>query len=47
MTRPPKLMLVEGMMGGRPYVHWMPPLIIYNPDGSYTEELKRIYDGEG
>ena len=35
-----KLILVEGIKGGRPGAKIGPPLIIYCKDGSYTDELK-------
>lgn len=44
--RPPNLMLVEGVRGGKPFVHWMPPLILYGQDGKETQELRRIYNEE-
>lgn len=38
-----KLILVEGAKGGRPGVKVAPPLIIYNEDGSYTDEVTRMF----
>ena len=38
-----KLVLVEGALGGGTFLHIMPPLIIYNDDGTYTEELMSQY----
>lgn len=38
-----RLMLVEAMKGVSPGVQVLPPLIIKNPDGTDTDELKRIY----
>ena len=37
------LVLVEAMKNAKPALLWMPPLIVYHPDGSETEELRRIY----
>ncbi len=37
------LVLVEGMKDAKPMLHPEPPLIVYEVDGSMTEELKRIY----
>lgn len=34
-----KLILVEGIKGGNPGVRIGPPLIIYNKDGTYTDEM--------
>lgn len=38
-----RLVLIEGMKGVSAGVHVLPPLIIKNPDGTDTDELKRIY----
>lgn len=45
--RPPNLLLVEGVRGGKPGLHWMPPLFMYDKDGRYTAEMNRIYHREG
>lgn len=37
------LVLIEAMKDGKPMLHTEPPLIVYNKDGSMTEELRRIY----
>ncbi len=39
-----KLVLAEGVRGGRPGVKVGPPLVIYCEDGSYTDEVKGIID---
>lgn len=41
--KPPYLMLVEAMKNAKPALLWHPPLIVYHPDGSETEEIQRIY----
>jgi len=41
--RPPYLVLLEAMKNARPSLHWLPPLVVYHPDGKETDELKRIY----
>ncbi len=38
-----KMILVEGIKGGRPGVTIAPPLIIYNKNGSYTDEVKQMF----
>lgn len=43
VDRAPYLVLVEAMKNAKPALLWMPPLIVYHPDGSETEELRRIY----
>ncbi len=42
-TKAANLVLVEGMKDAKPMLHPEPPLIVYEADGSMTEELKRIY----
>lgn len=39
----PNLVLLEGIRNGKPYLTWMPPLIIREQDGSYTSEINEIY----
>ena len=37
------LVLIEAMKDAKPMLHPEPPLIVYEPDGSMTAELKTIY----
>ena len=39
----PKLVLVEGRKEGRPGLHIGPLLVTHRADGSFTEEMRRIY----
>lgn len=39
----PKLLLLEGLKGGKPGLHMLPLLITHTQDGEFTEEMKRIY----
>jgi len=41
--KPANLVLIEAMKDARPMLHPEPPLIVYEPDGSMTPELRRIY----
>jgi tRNA1(Val) A37 N6-methylase TrmN6 len=41
--RPPKQVLIEGVRDGGEGLHWLPPLNLRHPDGSFTEEWRRIY----
>ena len=45
VDKEPNLVLVEGLRGGNPRMKVEPPLVVYERDGSYTEELLRIYAG--
>ena len=43
IDREPTMVLIEAVKNGRPMTKVMAPLIVYNKDGSYTEEIHRIY----
>lgn len=43
VDKEPNMVLVEGMRGARPRMQVEAPLIVYNKDGSYTDELLRMY----
>ena len=42
----PKLVLTEGLKGGRPGLHVQPMLITHDAQGNFTEEMRRIYGEE-
>ncbi len=44
--REANLVLLTGVKGGKPQLTVEAPLIVYREDGSYTEEMKKMY-GEG
>ncbi len=46
-NKPANLALVEAVKDGKPLLSMCPPLVIYGPDGGWTEELMRIYHPEG
>ena len=39
-----KLVLVEGLKGGRPGIRIEPPLILYDRSGNYTPEVARMFE---
>lgn len=39
----PWLFLLEARKDGRPGLTWLPPLVLYNPDGTETDALREIY----
>lgn len=43
VDKKPNLLLIEGLKGGKAELKFHEPLIVYNEDGSYTEEIYRIY----
>ena len=42
--RAPKFVLMDAVKGGGEGLHWLEPLVLRHPDGSFTEEWHRIYD---
>lgn len=42
----PNLALIEGVLGGRPHLVWMPPLYVYDESGGYTKEIRDMYGQE-
>lgn len=46
VDKEPNMVLIEGMKGGKPRMTVEPPLIVYNKDGSYTEEVLRLYGND-
>lgn len=43
VSKAPKLVLAEFIKGGKSEVRIEPPLYVHNEDGSYTDEIKKIY----
>ena len=41
--RVPKFVLMDAVKGGGEGLHWLEPLVLRNPDGSFSEEWHRIY----
>ncbi|WP_102399643.1 tRNA1(Val) (adenine(37)-N6)-methyltransferase [Haloimpatiens massiliensis] len=39
----PNIVLVEGQRDGGKFLKWDEPLYVHNEDGSYTEEIEKIY----
>ena len=44
IDKEPNMVLVEGLRGGKPRLQIEPPLIVYEKDGTYTEELLKAYN---
>lgn len=45
--QPPNLVLLDGMKGARPHLHFLPPLYIRDGEGQETEQIRAIYREEG
>ncbi|MCQ4923944.1 tRNA1(Val) (adenine(37)-N6)-methyltransferase [Tissierella carlieri] len=45
LTKKPNLVLIEAVKTGKPDLKFYDPLIVYNEDGSYTDEISIIYGG--
>lgn len=43
IAKKPNMLLVEGIRGAKPGLEVIPPLIVYEADGSYSEEIKGYY----
>lgn len=43
----PNLILIEAVKDGKPDLKFYDPLIVYNEDGRYTDEIYEIYGREG
>ena len=43
IDREPNMVLLEGVKGAHPRMTVEPPLVVYNKDGTYTEELLELY----
>lgn len=43
VNKAPNLVLLEGMKDGGEELKFLPPLYVYNEDGTYTEEIDIIY----
>ena len=41
---PANLLLIEGVHGGKPGLEVLPPLAVYEADGSYTAQLRACYE---
>lgn len=46
-NKKPNLLLIEAVKGGKPDLKFYDPLIVYNEDGTYTDEITLIYDPRG
>lgn len=43
-NKSPNLVLIEGIKGAKPDLKVLPELFVYNSDGSYTDEINKIYN---
>lgn len=46
LKKEPKLVLIKGLNNGNRQLNFLKPLIIYEKDNSYTDEVKKIYFGQ-
>lgn len=42
-SKPPKLVLIGGIVNGGEELNFMPPLFVHDENGNYSEEINRIY----
>ena len=43
VQKEPMMVLIEAVRSGKPMLKVLPPLVIYEADGSYTKETIQIY----
>lgn len=43
ISKAPNIILVEGQKYGGTFLKWEKTLYVHNEDGSYTEEINKIY----
>jgi len=43
IDKKPKMLLIEGMRAAKPGLEVLPPLFVYKPDGSYSDEIQKYY----
>ena len=43
INKEPNMVLVEGLRGAKPRIQVEPPLVVYDKDGRYTQELLEMY----
>ena len=39
----PNMVLIDAALGGKSMIKVEPALVVYNADGSYTEQLLKVY----
>lgn len=47
LGKAPTMVLVEGVKNGNPELRVLPPLFVYNEDGTYTDDINEIYGKKG
>ena len=45
IDKAPNLVLIKGVKNARPFLKIQKPLIVYDKDGKYTDDIRRIYYG--
>ena len=43
IDKEPTLVLIKGVKNAKPFLKLEKPLIVYNTDGEYTDEIFKIY----
>lgn len=46
IDKEPNMVLIEAVKNGGSMIKIAPPMIVYNRDGSYTEQLLATYEGQ-
>lgn len=43
IKKAPNIVLIEGHRDGGAFLKWEEPIYVHNEDGSYTDEIEKIY----
>ena len=46
INKAPTMVLIEGVRSAKPELRVEPPLVVYNQDNTYTDEIYKIYGEE-
>lgn len=44
VDKKPNMVLIEGVRGAKPGIDVLPPLLVYTPDGNYSEDIMKLYE---
>ena len=44
VDKKPNMVLIEGVRGAKPGIDVLPPLLVYTTDGTYSEDIMKLYE---
>ena len=45
LKKAPNMLLIEAVLGGKPHLTWMPPLVVYRPSGELPPSFREYITG--